>query len=352
MRRTVALSVVIALAVGGVAVCAAAGPLRAVLVVGAPGELSMPFAVDTDRAGNLYIAEMTGQKVRKFDTAGRLSDYAGTGAKGAAGDGGPAAAAHFNGMHHLAVAPNGDLFVADTWNNRVRKIDARSGQITTVVGTGEKGFAGDGGPAVGAQCGGIYCAALDVPRNRLLLADLDNRRIRVVTLADGRIETLAGNGRKGVPADGAAASDSPLFDPRAVTCDRAGNVYVLERSGHALRAVDPRGRIRTVAGTGRKGPPADDRPARAATMNGPKHLCVDREGNVIIADAENDAIVKLLVREQRLVCVAGTGRRGSAGVGGPALSVELNRPHGVFVDSRGTLYIVDSDNHRVLRLEP
>jgi DNA-binding beta-propeller fold protein YncE len=341
-------------------VATAASPLRAVLVVGAAGKnaelvggaLSMPFAVDADSAGNLFIAELTGHKVRKFDVQGRLSDYAGTGAKGAAGDGGPARAAQFNGMHHLALAPNGDLFVADTWNNRVRKIDAHTGRITTVAGTGEKGFAGDGGPAVQAQCGGIYCAALDVPRNRLLLADLDNRRIRVVTLADGRIATLAGNGQKGVPADGSLAADSPLVDPRAVTCDASGNVYILERSGHAVRAVDPQGRIRTVAGTGRKGPPADDRPALSATMNGPKHLCVDRAGDVIIADAENHVIVKLLVRQQRLVRVAGTGQKGSDGVGGPALAVQLNRPHGVFVDAHNTLYIVDSDNDRLLRLEP
>jgi sugar lactone lactonase YvrE len=346
--------------VGFLADAASAGELRAVLVVGAAskdatpvgGTLSMPFAVDADTQGNLYLAELTGQRVRKFDVQGRLSTFAGTGAKGAAGDGGPARAAQFNGMHHLAITPGGDLLVADTWNNRVRRIDAQTGRITTIVGTGEKGFAGDGGLAVQAQCGGIYCIALDVPRNRLLLADLDNRRIRVVTLGDGRIATLAGNGTRGVPVDGSLAAQSPLVDPRAVTCDQAGNVYILERSGHALRAVDSQGRIRTVAGTGRKGPAADDVPALTATLNGPKHLCVDLQDNVIIADAENNVVRKLLVREGRLVRIAGTGRMGSAGVGGPALQVELARPHGVFVDRHGTLYIADSDNHRVLRLVP
>lgn len=326
-------------------------PMRAVLVVGDVGrELKEPFAVGEDRAGNLFIAEMTGQRVRKLDRRGGLTTIAGTGEKGSSGDGGPARQAQFNGMHHLAVAPNGDIFVADTWNNRVRKIGNRTGTITTVAGTGEKGFSGDGGPAADAQCGGIYCAALDVPRNRLLLADLDNRRIRVVTLADGRIDTLAGNGQRGIPPDGAVAKDSPLFDPRAVTGDAAGNVYILERSGHALRAVDPQGRIRTVAGTGRRGPAADDVPALEATLNGPKHLCVDQHGDVIIADAENHVIRKLLVAEKRLVRIAGTGKRGDAGIGGPALQVELNRPHGVFVDAHGTLYIADSDNHRVLKL--
>ena len=336
----------------------AADTAKVVVIAGAPtkgaapitGELRMPFAVDADRAGNLFIAELTGQRVLKLDSGGRLTTLAGTGEKGAAGDGGPARQAQFNGMHHLAVTPNGDVLVADTWNCRVRKIDAKTGVIATIVGTGEKGFSGDGGPAIRAACGGIYSLALDVPRNRLLLADLDNRRVRVVNLADGTIDTLAGNGQRGVPVDGSPAKKSPLVDPRAVACDRSGNVYVLERSGNALRAVDLQGRIRTVAGAGRKGPPADDVPALQATFNGPKHLCVDGQGDVLIADAENHVVCKLLVRQQRVVRVAGTGKPGQAGVGGSPLAVELQRPHGVFVDAQGKLHIVDSDNHRLLKV--
>ena len=316
-----------------------------------PAELRMPFGVDADRAGNLFIVELTGQRLRKLNTAGRLSTVAGTGEKGHAGDGGAATAAQFNGMHNLAVAPNGDLFIADTWNCRVRKIDAKTGVITTVAGTGVKGYSGDGGPADQAQCGDLYCVALDAPRNRLLLADLDNRRIRVVTLVNGKIETLAGNGRRGVPSDGSPAKEAPLVDPRAVACDAVGNVYILERAGHALRAVDGQGRIRTVAGTGTKGTAADDVPAAQATFDGPKHLCVDGHGDVIIADAENHVVRKLLVREKRVVRVAGTGKPGSAGVGGPPSRVELDRPHGVFVDPQDTLFIADSGNDRILRIQ-
>jgi len=343
------------------ALSAAGESMVVVVVAGAPakgqtpvgGELKEPFAVDADRAGNLYIAELAGGRVLKLDAGGRLSTIAGTGggAKGFAGDGGPAVSAQFNGMHHLVLDPAGDLLIADTWNCRVRKIDARSGVITTIAGTDTKGFSGDGGPATRAQCGGIYCLALDSPRKRLLLADLDNRRVRVVTLRDGRIDTLAGNGQRGVPADGGPARESPLVDPRAVACDAAGNVYVLERGGHALRMVDLKGRIWTVAGTGKKGPAADDVPALAATFNGPKHVCVDPQGDVIIADAENHVIRKLLVRQKRVIRLAGTGQRGAEGVGGPPLGAELNRPHGVFVDPRGTLYIVDSENDRVLKLQ-
>ena len=329
-----------------------------VVVAGAPskgkalvgGALRSPFAVDADRDGNFYIAELTGQRVHKLDAAGRLTTFAGTGREGFSGDGGPAAEATFNGMHHLAVAANGDVFIADTWNNRVRKVDTKTGVICTVVGTGKKGFSGDGGPADQAECGGIYCVALDAARNRLLLADLDNRRVRVVTLADGKIDTLVGNGQRGVPADGSAARTSPLVDPRAVACDAAGNVYILERSGHALRVVDPQGRIRTAAGTGKKGPAVDDVAAAEATFNGPKHLCVDLAGDVIIADAENHVICKLLVKQARVIRLAGTGKQGCGDVGKSPRELELDRPHGVFVDRTGVLYIVDSGNNRVLKV--
>ena len=331
-----------------IAVVLAGAPAPGATAVGGP--LRTPFALAS--VGNDWlIAELTGQKVLKLDAQGRLTTFAGTGKKGSLGDGGPATQAEFNGMHHLLALPSGDVLIADTWNNRVRKIDARSGVIANLVGTGEKGFSGDGGPAAKSQCGGIYSIAFDPPRKRLLVTDLDNRRIRVVTLADGRIETLAGNGQKGTPADGALAREAPLVDPRAVACDAAGNVYILERGGNALRAVDLQGRIRTVAGAGRKGPPADDVAALQATFNGPKHICVDRQGDVIVADAENHVVVKLLVRQGRVVRIAGTGKRGSAGVGGSPLRLELNRPHGVFVDRDNRLYIVDSSNDRVLKIE-
>ncbi|MBI3467696.1 MAG: hypothetical protein HY000_32205, partial [Planctomycetes bacterium] len=213
------------------------------------GQLRSPFGVHFDQAGNMYLVELTGQRVRKVDSRGVLTTVAGTGELGNAGDGGPAAKAQFNGMHSLAIAPDGSIYLSDTWNNRIRKLDPQSGTISAVAGTGEKGFSGDGGPAAQAKFGGIYCVALDPAGARMYLADLDNRRIRVVDLKTGIVGTVAGNGEKGVPADGADAKTSPLVDPRAVAADRQGNVYLLERSGHALRVVDPSGKIRTVVGT-------------------------------------------------------------------------------------------------------
>ena len=336
----------VVLVAGGGSETNLAAPLQATRT-----RLGLPFGVDFDRAGHLYLVEMTGQHVRKLDGKGLLTIIAGTGEKGPGGDGGPALHSQFNGMHNLAVTPAGDIYVADTWNNRVRKISADTGGISTVAGTGGKGFSGDGGAAIAAKFGGIYCASLDPQSENLYLADLDNRRIRRVELKSGRVTTVAGNGRKGIPVEGARATNGPLVDPRAVINDGRGNTYILERGGHALRVVNPDGTIHTVAGTGEKGFSGDDGPARLAQLSGPKHLCFDLEGNVLIADTDNHAIRKYFPATGKIIRVAGTGKKGSKGVGGPPLDLELNQPHGVHVHRDGTLYITDSHNHRVLRVE-
>jgi sugar lactone lactonase YvrE len=154
----------------------------------------------------------------------------------------------------------------------------------------------------------------------------------------------------GTPTKGAKPVGGALRTPFGVDADRAGNLYIAEFAGEQVRRLDSQGRLTTFAGTGTKGP-AGDVPALQATFNGPKHLCVDGQGDVIIADSENHVVRKLLVRDKRVVRLAGTGRQGGAGVGGPPQKVELNRPHGVFVAPQGTLYIADSDNHRVLKIE-
>jgi len=315
--------------------------------------LQAPFGIDFDFRGNMYIVEMAGgERVLRVDDRGMLTAVAGTGEKGDRGDGGPALKAQFNGMHSLAVGPHEDLFIADTWNNRVRRIEARTGKIFAFAGTGRKGFSGDGGPASAAEFGNVYCVAFDDGRENLYLADLDNRRVRAVNLRTGIVTTVAGNGEKGVPQDGADATQAPLVDPRAVAVDSQGTLYILERSGHALRAVDRNRKIRTVAGTGRKGFAGDDAESLKASFSEPKHLCVDADDNVIIADTDNHVIRKYLLKENRIVRVAGSGKSGAGGVGGLASALELNQPHGVKVDKSGTLYIADSLNNRVLRIEP
>lgn len=316
----------------------------------AQAKLNSPFGVEFDSAGNLFFIEIDGHRLCRIDKTGILTRIAGTGKKGLAGDGGQPLAAEFNAMHNLAITKNDDIYLADTLNHRVRKLDKKTGLISTIAGA-DKGFSGDGGSATAAKFSGIYCITLDPRGDRLLIADLDNRRIRAVDLKTNIVTTIAGNGEKGIPADGSSAANSPLVDPRAVTADASGNVYILERGGHALRVVDSQGKIRTVAGTGQKGATGDGGPALAATMNGPKHLCVDQDNNsIIIADTENHVIRKYTPADGKIVRLAGFGKKGTAGVGGPALEIELNQPHGVTLHKSGDLYISDATNHRILKL--
>lgn len=306
--------------------------------------LREPFAVDFDAAGRMFIAEQAGHRVSVFHD-GVLTVLAGAGEAGLPEADATGAAAHFNGPHHLLVGPDRQLYVADTFNNTVRRIDPVTGRVTRVAGTGEKGFGGDGGPAAEARLNGAF--AIDIRNATLYIADLGNRRIRAVDLASGLIRTVAGNGERGVPEDGAEATASPLVDPRAVAVDQAGRIYICERAGHALRVVEADGRIRTVAGTGQPGFGGDGGPALQAAMNGPKHISVDADGSVLITDTENHAIRRYVPATGTLVRVAGTGEKGAFGVGGPPTSLQLNRPHGAFRHG-GALYISDSDNHRIV----
>jgi NHL repeat len=318
----------------------------------ADARINSPFGVSFDAGGTLYFVEMLGHRVRQIGRDGRVATLAGTGRAGPGGDDGPAARAELNGPHSLVVASNGDLFVADTWNNRVRKIDGRSGRITNVAGTGRKGFSGDDGPAVSADFGGIYCLALDNAAQTLDVADLDNRRVRRIDLKKGTVKTVAGNGKKGVPSDGDLARWSPLVDPRAVAVDGHGRLYILERGGNALRVVDRAGLIRTVVGTGKPGHSGDGGDGLQARLDGPKHLCVDAEGNVLLADTENHCVRIFYPGNGTIDRIAGTGRKGTKGLGGPPRQAELNQPHGVTIGPGGLLYISDSSNNRILRIVP
>ena len=315
--------------------------------------LREPFGVEFSPAGEMVIVEMTkGERVLKVDKEGILRVIAGTGARGYSGDGGPATAATFNGIHNLAIRANGDLLLADSFNHTLRQIDAQTGVITTLAGNGQKGFAGDGGPAKGAQFSTLIQIALDPAGQHLYCADIGNRRIRRIDLANGLITTVAGNGAAGVPTDGAVATQAPLVDPRAVTPDAAGGFYILERNGHALRYVDPAGKIKTVAGTGAKGLSGDGGPALQAAMNGPKYTLLDRDGTLLIADAENHVIRRFDPKTGLITRVAGTGKAGAAGLGGNPLKGELRRPHGVTIGPDGALYITDSYNDRILKIAP
>ncbi|HLX63908.1 MAG TPA: hypothetical protein VKX17_21735 [Planctomycetota bacterium] len=313
-------------------------------------KINHPFAASIDKAGNLYTPEFSGNCVRKIDPKGIITTIAGTGAKAYSGDGGPALKSEMNWMHHLIVGPDGNLYVADTGNSCVRKIDLTTGIITTVAGTGKKGFSGDGGPAVKAEFGNIYCISFDAKGERMYLLDLDNRRVRVVDMKSGVVTTFAGNGQKGVPKNGADAATAPLVDPRAVAADANGNVYILERSGNALRVVDASGKIKTVAGTGKKGFSGDGGDALKAEFAGPKHIFADHDGSVLIADSDNHVVRRYSPKDGKITRVAGSGKMGTEGLNGPPENAQLNQPHGVYVDAGGTIYICDSMNDRILKI--
>ena len=308
-----------------------------------------PFAVAFDKQGNWYVCEHKGERIVRIDNSGSASVLAGTSQTGYSGDGGTASQATLFDPHGIVITAGQQMYVADTRNHTVRKIDLKTGFISTVAGTGKVGYSGDGGPATKAEFNGTFAIDVDPRGRNLYVADLGNRRVRKIDLKSGIVTTIAGNGEKGVPQDGADASAGPLADPRAVTADSKGNVYVLERGGNALRVVDKKGKIRTLIA------PTSSSATSAATkvapdLNGPKHLCVDRNDNVIIADAENHLVRRYDPKTGKTVTIAGTGQSGKQIVTGDPLKTQVNRPHGVFVHPSGALYISDSYNHRILKL--
>ena len=304
------------------------------------GKLDSPFGVAFDSKNNMYIVELSGGRVHRRDSTGTLSIIAGDGSKGYSGDTGPAREATFNGMHNVAATAEGDLYIADSWNHCVRKLDTKTGVINTIAGTGEAGFSGDGGPATAAKFNFLMCVSLNPAQDKLYVADLKNRRVRMIDLKSNIVTTVAGNGKRGVPENGSEAILSPLIDPRAVAVDSQDNVYVLERGGHALRRVNSDGKIATVAGTGKPG----NKLGRAleSQFNSPKHLAIDQNNHVIIADDQNARVVRYDPQQQSITGILGKG------VKHPKRS--LLRPHGICVHKDGSIYVVDTGHHRILRL--
>jgi DNA-binding beta-propeller fold protein YncE len=327
--------------------------------------LKEPFGTAFDAGNNLWIIEMTsGNRLLKIDSAGVLKHFAGRPENGSGGDGGPALEAQFNGPHNLALHPDGRILIADTWNGRIRQVDPRSGIVDSLPGFNV--------PIESAKSQGPYCITLDFEGRYLYIANL--KQILRLEVSSGKLSVFAGNGKKGIPRDGTLAIDAPLVDPRAVAPDRLGNVYILERGGHALRVVKKDGSIYTVVnaqgvkgtmlgltktGAASQGESKSDaatsslvEPALTAMMNGPKHLCVDQVNRVVIADAENHLVRLYDPNEQTLRRIAGTGQAGAEGIGGDPLQCQLARPHGVTIHPQtGKLYITDSYNNRILRIE-
>jgi sugar lactone lactonase YvrE len=308
--------------------------------------LREPFMCAFDAHGNLYIAEATNHCIRRVDTqTGMISTVAGTGTLGYSGDGGPATQATLNQPYALDIDTNGDLYIVDRLNAVIRKVEAATGVIRTVAGTGEPGSSGDGGPATQAQLHEPNDCFLD-GRGGLLIADVQDQRIRRLDLATSHIRTVAGTGEKARSGDGRPATEASILGARAVCMDRQGNTYICEREGNGLRKIDAHGIMSTFAGTGERGYSGDGGPALSATWGAPKALRCDANGNVIVVDTENHAIRRIDAMTGIVTTLAG-GRQGGQGDGGAATEAGLDRPHGCAIDAQGNLFLADSNNHRV-----
>ncbi|MBK8598767.1 MAG: hypothetical protein IPN83_25000 [Holophagales bacterium] len=312
--------------------------------------LAYPRSAIYDRAGNLYIADMANQRIRKVDRAtGRISTVAGTGAAGFAGDGRHAWGATLAYPAGLAFDRAGNLYIADSENNRIRRVRVATGVIETFAGTGEWGFSGDGGPALQASLAQPLALALDGDGN-LLVADSFNDRVRKVDLGSLVITTIAGSGSQASAGDGGPATLATLRLPVALALDLAGNIFVAEQDGHRVRKIDlSTGLITTVAGTGEAGFTGDGGPATAARLSRPRGLAFDLSGSLYVADAENFRIRRVSAAGV-ITTYGGTGESGVGGDGGPAAAA-LFSPAGLANDFDGSgLAVVDLENNRIRRI--
>jgi sugar lactone lactonase YvrE len=310
--------------------------------------LNQPFDVALDRQGNVYVSEADNHCVRRIERgSGIIATVAGTGRAGYSGDGGPALRAELRSPYGIALDAASNLYIVDRLNACVRLVEAATGLIRTIAGTGEAGYAGDGGPATAAQFQEPNDLVLD-GQGRLFIADVRDHRVRMVDLTSGVITTVAGTGEGGSTGDGGPAVRATLLGPRALAFGPSGDLYICLRNDHKVRRIDKRsGLIHTVAGTGEKGYTGDHGTARQATFNGPKEIAVDSGENIYLVDTENHCIRRIDAGSGVVTTVAGTGQPGSGGDGGPATAASLKRPHGACVDGAGNIYIGDSENHRL-----
>lgn len=313
--------------------------------------IANPYGVVRGPDHALYVCEIDNHIIRRIGPDGTVSTVAGNGRRGRDGEGGPATAASLNEPYEVRFDRSGHLWFVDMKNHVVQKVDARTGVLTTVAGTGQPGYSGDAGPAREARLNQPHSIQLDAD-GHLFICDIGNHRIRRVDIRTGIITTFAGTGARGPTPDGSRFAEVPLNGPRALDFDRAGNLWLALREGNAVYRLDLKaGTIHHVAGTGRPGFTGHGGPARNATLSGPKGLSIGPDGDVYLADTESHSIRKIAVKKGTLELVAGTGERGDGPDGDP-LRCKMARPHGVFVDADGVVWIGDSEAHRVRALPP
>jgi DNA-binding beta-propeller fold protein YncE len=295
--------------------------------------LNNPFDLAFSPDGSLVFSDTFNHCIRCIDArTGVISTICGVGEKGYSGDGGPATHARLNEPYGVVVDRSGRVFFADRLNRRVRVIDTM-GVITTLAGDGSGVYSGDGGPAAEAGLVEPNGLALSPDQSRLFIADVAGHRLRVVDLGAGTIETFAGTGEARHDGDGGPASTAAVFGARAVAFAPDGSLYVMERQGSCIRRIRD-GVIETVAGTGARGYAGDGGDARLAVFDAPKEMAVDAAGNVYVVDTENHAIRRIDAATWVVTTIASG----------------LARPHGALVAPDGTVLVGDSEHHQVRRL--
>lgn len=305
-------------------------------------QLSQSFAVVVDGAGDLFIADTYNQRIRKVSPSGVITTVAGDGTAGYSGDGGPAANAQLNYPWGLALDGSGDLFVADSSNNRVRMISP-NGNISTVAGTGTAGFFGDGSPAIGAELNRPAWVAVDNSAN-LFIADFNNKRIRQVSVS-GTITTAAGNGASVFTGDQWPTTSAQFGSVLGIAVDGAENIFVADHDNNRVRKISTSGVITTVAGNGTPGFSGDGGLATSAQLSGPRGVAVDGAGNLFIADSAN-ARIREVSTAGVISTVAGGGNASFLNtVGNPATGMSLRIPSGVAADGAGNIYVADSSTN-------
>lgn len=314
-------------------------------------KLAFPTGIAKGPDGALYICDTENHRVRKVGGDGKITTIAGTGEAGWSGDRGKATAARLHEPYEIRFDPAGNIFWVERLSHTVRKVDARTGIITTVAGNGTPGFSGDGGPAGEAQLNEPHSIGLDHTGN-LYICDVRNHRIRKVDLSTGIISTFAGTGEKKPSPEGARLAVAPLNGPRAIDFERSGNLILALREGNEILKLDlSKGTVHHLAGTGKKGNTGDNGPAREATLAGPKGVSVASNGDIYFADTENHVIRMIETRTGIIRLVAGIGMAGDGRDSDP-LKCAMNRPHGIFVDLDGSIFVGDSDAQRVRVIRP
>jgi len=310
-------------------------------------QMGSPYAVAVDLSGNVYIADYFNHTVRKVSTSGVITTIVGDGTAGFTGDGGPASAARLNGPAGITFDGVGNLYIADKFNERIRRVDASTGIITSVAGNGAHGgwngaAFGNGGMATAASLTYPIAVAFDGSGN-MYISDNGSQTVRKIDGATGVITLFAGTHAGGYNGDGIAASTAKLNNPRGLAVDGSGNVYISDCWNNRIRKVDPSGQISTYAGNGTKGYAGDGGPATAANIFGPWGITVDACGDLFICDYDN-YVVRRVSASGTISTFAGNHLRGYTGDGGTPDSARVYLPSSIALNGLGAAYIADYGN--------